>query len=237
MLLPLTVRREGQVLQGGVLLAGKLDRRGVTSAVRPGRLFYVTDGSSNRRFLVDTGSAFSIMPWQSSLPPSGPSLTGADGRSIPCWGEKSFNVSIGGETREWTFLLAAVAFPILGADFLRHHNLLVDVANQKLLLKPTAAPVALVAAPQRSYADVVRRSPSPVDSSPPSRGPSSPSVGSSPPSRGSSSPSVGSSPPSRGSSPPSLASPSASVVPPSSSPVSPPPDGLGGWEEDFLSFY
>jgi hypothetical protein len=62
--LPSQVQRAGQVLRVGVLLAGKLGCRGVVAAVRPGHLFFVTDSLSYPRFLVDTGSAFSIVPWQ-----------------------------------------------------------------------------------------------------------------------------------------------------------------------------
>jgi hypothetical protein len=126
----------------------------VVAAVRPGRLFFVSDSTSQRRYLVDTGSAFSIMPWQSSAPPSGPCLSGADGRRIPCWGERSFTVTISGIPRQ--FLLAAVSFPILGVDFLRHHSLVVDVANLRLSSPPSqVSPVT----PGRSYADAVRSSP------------------------------------------------------------------------------
>ncbi len=137
-------------------LAGKLGRRGVVSAIRPGRLFFVRDSSSHRRFLVDTGSAFSIMPWLSSSPPTGPRLAGADGRRIPCWGEQPFTVTIGGIPRQWTFLHAAVSFPILGIDFLHHHSLVVDVANQQLL--PPSLRVGAVV-PGRSYAKAVRSPP------------------------------------------------------------------------------
>ncbi len=152
-------------------LVGKLGRRGVVSAIRPGRLFFVTDSSSHRRFLVDTGSAFSIMPWRSSSPPSGPCLTGADGRCIPCWGEQPFTVTIGGVPRQWTFLLAAVSFPILGIDFLHHHSLVVDVANQRLSSPPTRVGAVV---PGRSYAEAVR--------SPPVATPPPAATGSSPPS-------------------------------------------------------
>jgi hypothetical protein len=137
-------------------LAGKLGRRGVVAVIRPGRLFFVSDSTSHRRYLVDTGSAFSIMPWQSSAPPSGPTLTGADGRRIPCWGERSFTVTIGGIPRQWQFLLAAVSFPILGVDFLRHHSLVVDVANLRLSSLPP--PVAAIT-PGQSYGDAIRSSP------------------------------------------------------------------------------
>ncbi len=120
-------------------MARKLGGRGVISAVRPGRLFYVTDSASSRGFLLDTGFAFSLMPWRSESPPSGPSLAGADGLRIPCWGQRSFTVSLEGVPRRWDFLSAAVSFPILGADFLRHHRLLVDVANLRLLPGPSIA--------------------------------------------------------------------------------------------------
>jgi hypothetical protein len=137
-------------------LAGKLGRRGVVAAVRPGRLFFVSDSMSQHRYLVDTVSAFSIMPWQSLAPPSGPSSTGADGRRIPCWGERPFTITIGGIPRQWQFLLAAVSFPILGVDFLRHHSLVVDVANLRLSSPP---PRVAAVTPGRSYADAVRSSP------------------------------------------------------------------------------
>jgi hypothetical protein len=139
----------------------------VVSAVRPGRLFYIPDSVSNRRYLVDTGSAFSIMPWESTDTPSGPSLTAADGRLIPCWGERSCTVTIAGVARRWDFLLAGVSFPIIGIDFLRHHGLLVDVANLRLLpgTPPPAAVCAAIGAPgpapSRSYVEVVRGVPPP----------------------------------------------------------------------------
>jgi hypothetical protein len=166
-------------------VAGKLGGWGVISAVRPGRLFYITDSVSSRRYLVDTGSAFSIMPWESSDSPSGPSLTAVDGRQIPCWGERSCTVTIAGVARLWDFLLAAVSFPIIGIDFLRHHSLLVDVANLRLLPgSPPAATCAITGGPSpprsRSYAEVVSGSPpsSASPSAPPLSPPSSPQAAS-----------------------------------------------------------
>jgi hypothetical protein len=97
-------------------LAVKLGYQGVISAVRPGHLFYVKDSVSNCRYLVDTGSAFSIMPWKLQKTPSGPSLSMADGRRIPCWGEMLLTVTIDGVPQQWDFLLAAVSFPIISVD-------------------------------------------------------------------------------------------------------------------------
>ena len=39
----------------------------------------------------------------------------------------------GGRRYVWTFLLAAVDFPILGVDFLRANNLIVDSAGGRLI--------------------------------------------------------------------------------------------------------
>jgi hypothetical protein len=129
---------------------------------------------SQRRNLVDTGSAFSIMPWQSSAPPSGPNLSGADDRRILCWGERPFTVTIGSIPRQWQFLLAAVSFPILGVDFLRHHSLVVDVANLRLSSPPPlGGPTRMLSAHRRgaflpAQAGVLT---SPGGSSPPSTSP------------------------------------------------------------------
>jgi hypothetical protein len=61
---------------------------------------------------VDTGASYSIFPHTSSAAPSGPKLRGAAGQLIPCWGEKTFDLSFQGRRFSWTFLLAAVSFPI-----------------------------------------------------------------------------------------------------------------------------
>ncbi len=124
----------------------------------------MTDQVSGRRFLVDTGAAFSIFPHQSSAVPNGPLLSGPAGRNIPCWGERRLDLSLSGHSFQWTFLLAAVQFPTLGVDFLRHFSLLVDPAAGSLIFpdaglgsrrgphtaavrKPTSVPAAVKAPP------------------------------------------------------------------------------------------
>ncbi len=82
-------------------MAGKLGGWGVVLVVRPGRHFYITDSVSSHHYLVNTGSAFSIMLWESSETPVGPTLTAADGCRIPCWGERSCMVTIAGGTSCW----------------------------------------------------------------------------------------------------------------------------------------
>jgi hypothetical protein len=47
--------------------------------------------------------------------------------------KKSIDLSFHGRRFTWTFLLAAVQFPFLGVDFLRHFKLLVDPATNHLV--------------------------------------------------------------------------------------------------------
>jgi hypothetical protein len=114
-------------------MGGKLSRQGRVNAVAPGRLLHLQDDLSKRRYLVDTGAAYSIFPYSSSECQSGPSLRGPSGRPIRCWGEKQIKLSFNGHPFTWTFLLAEVDFPILGVDFLRNHRLAVDAAAGQLV--------------------------------------------------------------------------------------------------------
>ncbi len=87
----------------------------------------------HRCFLVETGASFSVFPHFSTSPPCGPALSGVAGQPIPCWGEKQFQLSFDGTEFQWPFLLAAIQFPIIGVDFLRHFGLLVDPAGNRLV--------------------------------------------------------------------------------------------------------
>ena len=79
-----------------MLLAGKLVRWGVIGAIHPGNLVHVKDDISGASFLVDTGSSYSILPFSSPLPPTGPLLKSAGGQKIPCWGRRRLTISLGG---------------------------------------------------------------------------------------------------------------------------------------------
>ena len=168
MLQALAVWRRGHVLHSALQLAGKRRRRGQLNAVAPGELLHLTDELSGQRFLVDTGASYSIFPHQSSQPVCGPVLKGPGGQTIACWGEKELPVQFSGRRFTWTFLLAKVEFPILGADFLKHFNLIVDLAASQLLATDTlqrfaARPPAATAAAAQARGGLF----SAVESTPP----------------------------------------------------------------------
>ena len=113
-------------MPGPLLVDGKLGSQAAVAAVTPGRLVHVMDRLSQRRFLCDTGSTYSFIPHQSTSPCSGPTLRSASGQPIQCWGEELLTIQLGDTTFNWTFLKAAVSFPILGIDFFKQFHLLVD---------------------------------------------------------------------------------------------------------------
>jgi hypothetical protein len=88
---------------------------------------FVTDKSSKQRFLIDTGSDLCVFP-RKLRPLRGqrhyhPHLRVAAPQPQP------------GITREftWRFVVADVAHPLIGADFLSYFGLLVDCRNNRLL--------------------------------------------------------------------------------------------------------
>ena len=89
-------------------------------AIAPGPLLHIKDMYSGQLFLIDTGASYSIIPHRSSSPTCGPALTNADGQALPCWGERTRTLLLGGQKVKWTFLLAGTQMPILGVDFIRH---------------------------------------------------------------------------------------------------------------------
>ena len=100
------------------------------------RLFYITDRSNGFRFLVDTGAEVSVIPPSAAdrkHPRTGLSLQAVNDSPIATYGDRLLTVNIGLRRKfQWVFIVADVKQPILGADFLRHYNLLVDMTHNRL---------------------------------------------------------------------------------------------------------
>ena len=93
------------------------------------RLF-ITDINSGIRLLVDTGADISVIPRTSSChAPVKRQLYAANGTVINTYGEKLLELNLGLRRKFcWPFVIADVQTPILGADFLNHFRLLVDIS-------------------------------------------------------------------------------------------------------------
>ena len=110
-------------------------------------LLYIKDDNTGRRFLVDTGAKVSVYPVsgrQSRSAASDLVLQAANGSLIPTYGERVMTISFNGMKFQWTFIMAAVTQPLLGADFLCAHSLLVDVRGQRLIDSATFASLPLL---------------------------------------------------------------------------------------------
>ncbi len=71
-------------MPGSLHLVRKLGGQGRLNAVAAGQLIHMLDQISNRRFLVDIGASYSILPHRSSMPAAVPKLFGPAGQLIPC---------------------------------------------------------------------------------------------------------------------------------------------------------
>lgn len=106
--------------------------------ISPSHRLCVTDLNSGLRFLVDTGANVSVLPaakrpYNNSVSDSY-KLYAANGSEIRTYGTKNLVLNLKlRRPHSWTFILADVKQPILGADFLKHHKLLVDVNGRRLI--------------------------------------------------------------------------------------------------------
>ena len=99
--------------------------------------FRITDDLSGLSFLVDTGAHCSIFPARLSNAtyhdPNVPALIAANGSRINTYSFKRIPLRFQGRTYKWQFVIADVNQPLLGADFLAHFKLLVDIARHRLV--------------------------------------------------------------------------------------------------------
>ena len=118
---------------------GKRQSRRSLAAMSAGvinELLFIEDTSSGRRLLVDSGAQRSILPASAvdALGNAhGPPLDAANGTPIRTFCTRYVTVCFNGHQFGWEFIIASVSVPILGADFLCAHRLLVDVANRRLI--------------------------------------------------------------------------------------------------------
>lgn len=136
------------------------------------RLF-VTDKNSGLQFLIDTGANISVLPRKRGQHPQQLNfkLYAANNTVIPTYGEKTIELDLNlRRPLKWTFIVAEVSKPIIGADFLKHHQLIVDIKNRRLIdgktnlstssfVRATNTPTIRSIDVQQSYHDILAEFP------------------------------------------------------------------------------
>ncbi|KRY50160.1 Retrovirus-related Pol polyprotein from transposon 17.6 [Trichinella britovi] len=150
MLLPSEIRDTRPQMPFSLPVPGKRTARDLMAVGSSGKrvrcLFFVQERSYGMRFLVDTGSEVSVVPYNTTLRSQLhaahiPQLIAANGTRIDIFGSRELTVDLGfTRPMRWKFVVARIAQPILGADFLRHFNLLVDLKHQRLQQLGVTAP-------------------------------------------------------------------------------------------------
>ncbi|GFW10443.1 gag-pol polyprotein [Trichonephila clavipes] len=97
----------------------------------------LADFSSKITFLIDTGADIFVIP--KSFAPHAKvqqdlTLCAANGTKIPIYGTKRILLDLGLRRQfTWFFVIADVRQPIIGVDFLKYFNLLVDAKHHRVI--------------------------------------------------------------------------------------------------------
>lgn len=97
----------------------------------------INDKKSSYHYLIDSGADVSVIPPQRKEKINSShsqKLYAANGSEIKTFGEKQLVVDLGLRRKfSWKFIIADVRSPIIGVDFLRFFDLLIDVKRNKLI--------------------------------------------------------------------------------------------------------
>ncbi len=113
---------------------GALSAASAPSSTSSDRLF-VRDRQSGVHFLIDTGSDVSVIPKEQScdLPPTS-TLMAANKSPIEVYGRRRLSINIGfNKPMPFSFVIAAVPYAIIGADFLKTFHLAPYITAGKLI--------------------------------------------------------------------------------------------------------
>lgn len=108
---------------------------------RQARRLFITDNNSKVAHLIDTGADLCVFPRthiRRHLQKTEYSLSAANGTVIPTYGIYEASLDLGLRRNfPWRFVIADVSRPIIGADFLTHYGLLVDLQGCQLIDRET----------------------------------------------------------------------------------------------------
>lgn len=118
----------------------------------------VRDKITKKNFLVDTGADVSVLPLNEKTPnmkSTSTQLYAANGAPIKVLGEKRILLDLGLQSKfEWPFLIADVTVPIIGADFIRYYDLLIDLRRNRLIDSTSQSSSTTISSAQINAAEI-----------------------------------------------------------------------------------
>lgn len=96
----------------------------------------IKDPTTGIKFLIDTGSDLSIVPKTAKdyCKATSFKLYAANDTPISSFGQKNLTVSLGlRKNFNWHFMIAQTDHAIIGADFIHHFNLIIDLRHNRIL--------------------------------------------------------------------------------------------------------
>ena len=103
------------------------------------RHLFVLDHATKTPFLVDSGADLSVYPKRlvrGPLKRTKFDLCAANGTIIPTFGSTAITLDLGlRRDFSWNFVIAQISKPIIGADFISHYGLLIDLENNLNAIK------------------------------------------------------------------------------------------------------
>ncbi len=136
------------------------------------RLLYVWDRNTGHKLLVDTGAQVSVFPVSAQERRSQKTepLVAANGSTIDTFGTRTIPLDLGFRKFKWSFVLADVNRPMLGADFFCNTHLLIDVYTSHIIdaktyesvpvWRDTAPTPALNSCSANEFVDILKEFPS-----------------------------------------------------------------------------
>ena len=120
---------------------GKRSGQSLAATSDPGlptsRLLFLKDATTGRRFLIDTGAEVSVIPPSTTDRMNKQDCSGlqaVNGSPIATFGTWSLTLDLGlRHVFRWIFSIADTSTPIIGADFLQEHGILVNMKHGRLI--------------------------------------------------------------------------------------------------------
>jgi cleavage and polyadenylation specificity factor subunit 1 len=96
---------------------------------------YVTDNTTCCTYLIDSGATVSCLPAtnRDKLNAQTTSLSAINTSGIRTWGTRTVGLTFNNRRFQQEFQICEVSEPLLGADFLAHHEMAIDFKTKRLL--------------------------------------------------------------------------------------------------------